>query len=100
MNQEQIPIIIRVKGKPDEDLGEHLYEYPDSLEEAIETDGEEEVYRLYAYARKNKWREDKKRELKPPKVPAWLLKHMEDPIKRAAILKSMGIDPDALEGEE
>lgn len=94
MITELISIVLKAKGKEDEDLGSHEYSYPETLEEAIETDGEADVYKHYAYARKNKWREDKKRALKPPKAPAWLKKAMEDPTKKAAILKQLGITMD------
>ena len=46
-----------------QDLGEFDYSFPEGLEEALETDGEESVFKLYTMQRKIRWMDAKRREL-------------------------------------
>ena len=65
-------------------LGTFDYEYPATLEEAIDVDKEEKVYKLYAAQRKIRWVDAKRRELTGGGVP----KAVTDALKSA--------DPDVL----
>jgi len=72
---------IKAKGQS---LGEFEYEAPDTLEEAIEYDGEDKVYKLYCMQRKIRWADAKRRELTGGGLP----KAVVDALKSA--------DPDVL----
>ena len=53
---------VKIKSK-DEELGEFAYEYPETLEEALEKDGVESVFKLFCMQRKIRWMDAKRREL-------------------------------------
>ena len=54
------------------------YEAPSNLEEALEKDGEEKVYKLYAQIRKIRWMDSKRKELNGGGIPSQIKKLIED----------------------
>jgi len=69
---------VEIKSKK-QSLGEFDYEYPETLEEALETDGEEKVYTLFAQQRKIRWMDAKRKELTGGGLP----KDLVDKLKKA-----------------
>jgi len=49
------------------------YEYPENLGEAIEVDGEENVFKLYLQKRKSDFQNDERRQRTQTGVPKWML---------------------------
>ena len=74
---------IEIKSK-NQSLGSFDYEHPSTLEEGLDMDGEDKVFKLYAAQRKIRWVDGKRRELTGGGLP----KAVTDALKSA--------DPDVL----
>jgi len=70
------------------------YEFPDTLEDALEIDGEEKVYKLYTMQRKIRAIDAKRRELTGGGLPRALVKALKsaDPDVIRRIAEEMGLD--------
>ena len=75
-------------------LGEFDYERPGDLPEAIDTDGEEKVFKLYLQQRKIRWRDAKRAELTGGGVNKELTKALKaaDPDKLKMVAELLGIE--------
>ena len=75
-------------------VGSLEYEYPETLEDAIDMDGEEKVYKLFAAQRKIRAIDAKRRELTGGGLPKNILAALKeaDPVKLAEVLKKLGIE--------
>ena len=75
-------------------VGSLDYEYPETLEDAIDMDGEEKVYKLFAAQRKIRAIDAKRRELTGGGLPKNILAALKgaDPVKLAEILEKLGIE--------
>lgn len=84
---------IEIKSKG-EVLGEFDYEYPDGLEEALEVDGEEKVYKLYIQKRKINFMDAKRRELTGGGLPKQITAALKsaDPEVIARIAEQLGVE--------
>jgi len=49
------------------------YAYPESLDEALEVDGEEKIFKLYLQQRKIRWTDAKRREVTGGGIPRELI---------------------------
>lgn len=79
-------------------VGSLEYEYPETLEDAIDMDGEEKVYKLFAAQRKIRAIDAKRRELTGGGLPKNILAALKgaDPVKLAEILEKLGIEAQQL----
>ena len=91
------------KGDQKVEHGPYDYEYPETLAEAIQKDGEEKVFSLYKQQRKIRFMDDKRREVtggpsnemkKMTKILTDAIK--SDPEKAKKVLADMGINLDEL----
>ena len=75
-------------------LGEFDYDYPETLEAALSTDGEEKIYKLYTAQRKIRWVDAKRRELTGGGVPKAVTDALKnaDPAVLKAIAEKLGIE--------
>jgi len=84
---------LEVKSKG-ESLGSFDYPAPETLEEGLETDGEETVYKLYSMQRKIRWMDAKRRELTGGGLPKTLTEKLKtlDKDKLAQVAALLGIE--------
>ena len=89
MNTEQVQI--KSKG---EIIGEFDYEFPASLEEALEVDGEDKIYKLYVQKRKINFMDAKRRELTGGGLPKQITAALKsaDPEVIAKIAEQLGVE--------
>ena len=89
MGQESVEV--KSKGQV---VGTLDYEFPDTLEDALEVDGEEKVYKLYTMQRKIRAIDAKRRELTGGGLPRALVKALKsaDPDVIRRIAEEMGLD--------
>jgi len=89
MKSEKVEI--KSKGQA---LGEFDYNYPESLEEGLSTDGEESVFKLYAMQRKIRFMDAKRRELTGGGLPKALTDKLKglDKAKLAQIAELLDIE--------
>lgn len=82
---------IKSKG---ESLGKVDYTFPETLEEGLEKDGEETVYKLYAMQRKIRFIDAKRRELTGTGLPKTLTAKLKtlDKDKLAQVMELLGIE--------
>jgi len=90
---------VEIKSKG-ELVGAFDYEYPENLEEGLEMDGEEKVYKLYAQQRKIRWMDAKRREATGGGLPKKLVELIKsaDTAKLAAVAAALGVDVSDLIG--
>uniref|UniRef100_A0A6M3KA89 Uncharacterized protein n=1 Tax=viral metagenome TaxID=1070528 RepID=A0A6M3KA89_9ZZZZ len=84
---------VEIKSKG-EVIGEFDYEYPESLEEGLQVDGEENVYKLYRQQRKIRFMDNKRREATGGGLPKTLVAALKTlpPEKLAALAEQLGLD--------
>ena len=84
---------VEIKSKG-QSLGEFEYTAPETLEEAITTDGAESVFKLYAMQRKIRFMDNKRRELTGGGLPKALTEKLKglDKEKLAQIADLLGIE--------
>jgi len=84
---------VEIKSKG-EIIGEFDYEFPDSLEEGLEVDGEEKVYNLYIQKRKINFMDAKRRELTGGGLPKQITAALKsaDPDVIAKIAAQLGVE--------
>jgi len=89
MGIEQVEI--KSKGQS---LGKFDYEYPDNLDEALDQDGEEKIYKLYAMQRKIRWADAKRRELTGGGLPKAVVDALKsaDPAILKRIAEELGVE--------
>jgi hypothetical protein len=75
-------------------VGTPEYEYPETLDEGLEMDGEEKVFKLYAQQRKIRWAEAERRRLTGAGLPSAVTKAIKnaDPETLKRIADELGID--------
>jgi len=69
------------------------YTAPESMEEALEVDGEEKIFKLYMQQRKIRWMDSKRREVTGGGLPKQLADALKsaDPAILAAIAEKLGV---------
>jgi len=84
---------VEVKSKG-EVVGTFDYEFPVSLDEALDVDGDEKIYKLYAQQRKIAFLNAKRRELTGGGLPKALMAALKaaDPEMLQKIAADMGLD--------
>jgi len=84
---------VEIKSKG-QSLGEFDYEYPETLEDGIDLDGEEKVFKLYASQRKIRWVDSKRRELTGGGLPKAVVDALKsaDPEVLKTIAESLGVE--------
>lgn len=89
MNSEKITI----KSK-DKIVGEFDYDYPENLEEGLQVDGEDKVYKLYAMQRKIRAVDTQRRMLTGGGLPKAVVDALKsaDPAILAKIASDLGVD--------
>lgn len=70
------------------------YDYPETLDEAIEVDGEDKIYKLYAQQRKIRFIDSERRRLTGGGLPSQVTKALKnaDPETLAAIAEKLGVE--------
>jgi hypothetical protein len=84
-------IEIKSKGQT---VGEFDYSYPETLSEALDLDGEEKVYKLYAMQRKIRAVDTQRRVLTGGGLPKSVVAALKnaDPAVLARIAEELGVD--------
>lgn len=88
---ETVNVEVKSKGQV---LGTFDYEAPVDLSEAVDVDGEDKIYKLYAQQRKIAFLNAKRRELTGGGLPKALIKALKDadPDVLKKIAEEMGLD--------
>lgn len=75
-------------------LGTLEYEYPENLDEAIEADGEDVIFKLYAMKRKSNAMDAKRHEITGGGLPSQIVKALKsaDPEVLKAIAAELGME--------
>jgi len=84
-------IVVKAKGVA---IGTYDYEFPEDLEEGLEADGEEKVFKLYAQQRKIRWMDNKRREVTGGGLPKQITDALKslNPDQLAAIAAQLGLE--------
>ena len=84
---------VEIKSKK-QSLGSFDYEYPETLEDAVEMDGAEAVYKFYAQQRKIRWMDAKRRELTGGGLPKAITDALKakSPDELRALAADLGIE--------
>lgn len=74
--------------------GQVLYEYPETMEEAIIVDGEEAVLKVYLQKRKTNFMDTKRKELTGGGIPSEIKELLKsaDPVKLAKALEKLKLE--------
>jgi len=75
-------------------LGSYEYEFPENLEEALDIEDDEKIYKLYAMKRKTNFLDAKRREITGGGLPTQIVKALKaaNPEVLAAIAAELGIE--------
>jgi hypothetical protein len=89
MKEEQV--VIKSKGVI---VGEFNYEFPEGLEEGLQLDGEDAVFKLYAQQRKIRFMDAKRREVTGGGLPKSLTEKLKslDKDKLAQVAELLGLE--------